>query len=325
MSLSPRPRFAAGTALLITTLLAGPGAWAAEQDIKPTCETGWSPNKDGNCMPAEALQAKLNGNQAMCASAGGTFQSATPNTCAVVAQTPRCPGGPQVRYSSATKTCVVDTTVNPPARTNYVSDCLKLTTPLKGVPPHVTHIRVLSQTEDGTELSAVAAPQSPFYSCSAPDMDSAGQLPTRLTVRVEDVVASGALRRGYTYGTLVVPFKYYMGAKELAPSATIAPYFGRRIEALGGSASFIVAAGVGVVSGSSKDAGGNAQTEQLTAFSTAWGLTFETRKPNSQNGRGLQSGILVGRDYVGRAHRAAFDQHGKTWVSVQIGYDFTDY
>lgn len=304
---------------------AGPtAALATEEIIKPICPANYErTGGTGLCKPTTTYKASLDGDQKSCSTAGGTHSS---GSCTVSDKEPSCAGSPRVRYSADADACVYDSAVQPPARSNYVSDCLKQVTQIPDAPTS-EYLYVLSQSEDNSSLNVVPAETSwltlKLY-CGVKSLPE-GQRHSMSTIKTQDVIDSGALRRGITWGTLVVPFKYYLGQKDLAASTTVAPYIGRRSEFLGGTTSFIVGAGIGLVPGSSLDASGAAQSEQLTSFSYAVGVTFETRKPNGSSGRGFQSGLVIGQDRVSRADRAKFQYQGKTWLSFQIGYDFTDF
>lgn len=120
---------------------------------------------------------------------------------------------------------------------------------------------------------------------------------------------------GLTFGTLVVPFKFRLGAeKKLVSSATIAPYMGwrwSRAQFYGLDIRPIVSAGLGIVPVT--DAATN-KTETKAAFSTAIGLTLHTVKD-----AGFTAGVVFGKDFLGKGDKGTDPSVDKMWLSVWVG------
>lgn len=122
-------------------------------------------------------------------------------------------------------------------------------------------------------------------------------------------------RTGVTFGALMVPFKFRLGDNKIVSSATIAPYAGFRtgwLSSRGLTLTPLVSAGLGLVPVT--DPATN-ETETRAAFSTATGFVITSSK-NEQ----FQAGLVVGRDYLGRADRALDPGSKKPWVSLYVGY-----
>ena len=63
-------------------------------------------------------------------------------------------------------------------------------------------------------------------------------------------------------------------------------------------------------------------TTQMAALSLAVGFVFDVAKdPKS---RPFKAGVFIGRDSVNPGPTVRYEFNRKTWIAVQIGYDFTD-
>ncbi|RZL02887.1 MAG: hypothetical protein EOP36_07015 [Rubrivivax sp.] len=127
-------------------------------------------------------------------------------------------------------------------------------------------------------------------------------------------------RSGFTFGGLVVPFKFRLGsAKEIVSSATIAPYFGYRtgwFEGVGLTFTPVLSAGLGLVPVVDTV---NGSTSTKAAFSTAVGFVIGSSKNDA-----FQAGFLLGRDYLGRTDRQLDPSVSKVWASFYVGYALAD-
>lgn len=122
-------------------------------------------------------------------------------------------------------------------------------------------------------------------------------------------------RTGFTFGGMVIPFKFYLGKdnKKLLPSSTIAPYLGYRgIEFLGLSISPVASAGLGFVPVSNPN---TSKTETKNALSTAVGLIITSPKNQAFN-----AGLVLGRDYLSTEDSTADPAVTKGWISLYFGY-----
>lgn len=171
----------------------------------------------------------------------------------------------------------------------------------------VVTLRFLSVPDD-KELGANSAAAQ---ACPAGDrVDDATQYSISRNVLLDYDV----YRSGVTFGALVVPFKFYLGGdKKISASSTIAPYVGFRGPApFGLTFTPVLSAGLGLVPVSNPDTG---KTDTKTALSTAVGMVLTARKNEAFN-----AGLLLGKDFLGRADREIDPTVGKAWFSIYVGY-----
>ena len=120
---------------------------------------------------------------------------------------------------------------------------------------------------------------------------------------------------GIAYGALVVPFKFRLGNdKKISSSATIAPYIGARwhkLQRWGVELMPIATAGLALVPLRNP---ANNETDTKAAFSTAVGITL-----NSTTQKTFSAGVLIGKDFVGKADRAFDPSVNKLWLSIWLG------
>ncbi len=153
---------------------------------------------------------------------------------------------------------------------------------------------------------------------------------TPARVHASDFNRHGAIRRGFVYGMLTTPYKYFPGSKRFQAGAPVGPYLGWRIGQSGVGGAFVTAITLGAVEGDTVKADPTDATKQvitghttLMALSAAAGLIFDiTRNPSKSP---IKVGLLAGQDWVNSADNVKYDHNRKTWVAIQIGFDFTDY
>lgn len=122
-------------------------------------------------------------------------------------------------------------------------------------------------------------------------------------------------RRGFTFGALLVPFKYFSSDKSFSGSSTIGTYVGYKFQDNRGSFTPVLSAGW-MPNISVPTANGGASVSR-SGFSLATGVIFSVDK-----GTGLQLGVLVGQDRLGSNAVAPYQYEGKTWFSLSIGFKF---
>jgi len=124
-------------------------------------------------------------------------------------------------------------------------------------------------------------------------------------------------RFGLTYGTLVVPFKYHLyGSKEFNGDCAVGPYLGYRFDKNGWwglDFKLVGFAGASAVK-VNQTVNGNETTQTLAAFSYGGGVIFEVKHE-------FQMGIIAGWDQV--SDSAKYEDNGKLWVAVGLGYSFS--
>lgn len=268
------------------------------------------------CVPNDLTKdPQTNGD--FCKELQGAFTQAVdgkPSRCELPRQVPACPAMKGVSYSPKDKACVREIVVAKSDPADYVRDCLTPVATIPNQPPGASKLYVTGQSEDGSVLTVVSAEKNRFgFGCYPIKGDPKD-------IKLEDVIRSGAGRSGWVYGGLVVPFKFYPHSGELAGSATVGPYLGWRMDGPFRTATFVVSGGISTVTAMSKDDSGESKTVPLTAWSGAFGLIFEVSKGKTP----FRAGLLVGKDWTDRKSTVRYENNARTWLALQLGFDFTD-
>lgn len=230
---------------------------------------------------------------------------------------PKVDAGKAVQPAQPAKSDTAAAAVSDPG--NYEHDCIKPFGALKkrladeGFGLGKDKLYVASQ--DGINLQVLPANDGTIFGCNPID----GQ---QTKVTVDEVVASGSFRSGWVYGVLVAPFKFYPHSGEIAASSTIGPYLGWRMDRnfLGVSTTWVLSSGIGSVTAKDKDESGQVKSAQLTALSGSTGLVFEINKGKNP----FRAGVLIGKDWIDRKSSITYENNGRTWFALQLGYDWTD-
>ncbi|EPT8452262.1 hypothetical protein ACVS4I_003092 [Vibrio fluvialis] len=122
-----------------------------------------------------------------------------------------------------------------------------------------------------------------------------------------------ASKFGWQYGALIAPYKYYTSNGDLSGGATIAPYFGWRlnIEPINFSFTPILFAGPTMVNVEKSDG----SDSNVFGVSMGTGLLLELHKE-------FNMGFVLGYDVVSKSED--FDNNGRPWLSVSFGYNFSN-
>ena len=135
------------------------------------------------------------------------------------------------------------------------------------------------------------------------------------TIAKKDLLAHDFKRSGFTFGGLVVPFKFRLGGDNaVTSSSTVAPYVGltsRHLQFFGVSLNPVVTAGVGFVPIVNPATGAS---ETKSAFSFGAGFVMTSSK-NEQ----FSAGLLFGRDVLSKSDRALDPNADKPWLSFYLG------
>ena len=203
---------------------------------------------------------------------------------------------------------------------NFIGDCFKVFITTKdtlGNDISAGWYLTLSQAKDTDALDLVKV-KSAGYICSVDDPDPDTKKPTRVTATASELMKLGAQRTGWVYGALILPYKYHFDDKSFSSEASIGPYLGRRSTL--GNISYIwtLTAGLTPLSVDSVDQNGNKKSTSLLAFTSAIGLMFELNKGASP----FRAGIFYGRDMVSSNSAVTYTHDRKTWLAVQLGWDF---
>lgn len=136
---------------------------------------------------------------------------------------------------------------------------------------------------------------------------------TELYVSAAD--AKNAVRLGWEYGVLAIPFKIQLtGKNSLSGEASVGGYFGYRLPLFDTGLVFTPVLFAGASSISAPDTSGKKPTTKtFTGVSYGFGLVTRIKD-------GFQAGIIVGQDHVDSSSKYAYND--KPWISFEIGYSF---
>ena len=173
-------------------------------------------------------------------------------------------------------------------------------------------VPVLGATAKPQEVAAAeAAAAAAKAQCGAVPVATVGQ---SLLLDPEMLRKSPPERFGWTYGTLVVPYKYQIkGDRSLSGGATLGGYAGFRGSPFGSpSLVFMGFAGATKVDVPTTK-NGQAVTESVAGLSYGVGVLGSIKDA-------FKLGLVIGADRVD--NKLGYVNNGKTWISFSLGYDF---
>lgn len=230
--------------------------------------------------------------------------------------------------SGDTARCNYESTIATSAVGDYISDCFEINAVPAGseVQKNETYF-VSGQRElddDDTELTLVRGKVNWVpLGCRA----KGGPV---VKLRASQLIEAGASRYGYSFGFLTMPYKYFPKEKGFVVNAPIGGYLGWRAGQAGSG--YTVAAALtlssvkaDIVDPNTLDANGKPTVTgeaDVAALSGAVGIMFDILK--STRGKPFKAGVFVGQDLVSKDPTVHYKYNRKTWVAVQIGFDFTD-
>jgi hypothetical protein len=128
-----------------------------------------------------------------------------------------------------------------------------------------------------------------------------------------------AFREGFTWGGLVIPFKFYTKSHSVKSNASVVGFAGYEGWFPGVSLSAVAALGLGTAQSSTTSSGGNTgsggSTSTLATYTAAVGVILAFG-----DGGTTKLGLMTGRDYQGNP--ATFAYENKQWISLSIGAGF---
>jgi hypothetical protein len=214
---------------------------------------------------------------------------------------------------------------------DYIGDCFKL--PIK---PAGTNLEtgkdylVTGQKDagkDDRELVLVDAKPPGLLSISCNAAKGGAVHPGLLA---SGLIEAGAVRKGYTYGFLTMPYKYFPSEKSFVTGVPIGGYLGWRSGQAGSGRTAAAAVTLGSVKANTVDPAkldANSKptvtgTADVAALSFAFGLMFDLLK--SPAGKPFKAGVFIGKDIVNNDPSIDYRFNRKPWIAIQLGYDFTD-
>lgn len=309
-------------------LLAAPGAQAADAPpIEPKCDAPFAYDAGTKACKAGPAFKDLKGD--LCTANFGTLsgEQCTP-PAADKTPKPTC-GDSRFRFKDGK--CFVDDSMPSSSEGDYVGDCFTVrgvtqTIREKGMaPPDGSEYRLLMVTSqkdisDGKDRELKVVDADFFWKplwCLA-----RGGAEVK-TIKASELVESGAARRGWVFGAMVVPFKYYKDGGSQTGNLSVGPYAGWRYSRNGSGFTLAVSAALSTLQGEVRDATDKIiDRPQLVGYTAAVGVLWDiSKRPGA---RPFQLGFVMGQDRVGRSNVTKFRQNGETWYALQVGYRFTD-
>jgi hypothetical protein len=244
--------------------------------------------------------------------------------------------------TGVTATCTYEATQNSASSGDYLGDCFIIQAGVPSFPDLGPEERYIvtkqSGSPDNPRLSLVPADTwrwwlfKPFQSY----VPGKGCAPTGtkampIQVPASALAESGAVRIGWVWGALSMPYKYYPGSKQFDAGLPIGAYLGWRIGQPGAGGTLAAAFTLGSVKARTidpniKDANGVAKITgdtTVAALSGAIGYVVDITRNVDKNP--FKVGFFVGKDFVNGSDNILYTNNRKTWVALQIGYQFTDY
>jgi hypothetical protein len=281
------------------------------------------PNPDKDTCPAAGFElGKKANNEPTCVAVAG---APVPK--------PECnplPGfAGKIKDSGKEVRCVYEATLPVSAPGDYLGDCFKI----KAVPTGTSlapgrDYFVSAQRElpgDDRDLTLVPGHNGSFpLGCKA-----VGGPQHR--VNASTLVEAGASRHGYAYGFLTMPYKYFPGQKSFQVNVPIGGYLGWRRGQAGSGVTTAFAVTLSSVKANTVDPKtidpttnkpAVTGTADVAALAGAFGVVFDVLK--SGRGKPFKAGIFIGKDAVSRDPTIDYRFNRKTWIAIQLGYDFTD-
>lgn len=312
--------------------------WAAEPNlvqITPHCtQPGFKLTADSKSCENDATFFSGKTTQTDCTAVQGVWTpgaAAGAGTCA--APKPATPSCGDLATTSRVQfkdgACFYDNSPAVSDDSNYIGDCFVPTTTLDNGLSAGKKYMAIAESTDKTQLRMVPATSNFLVFCTPESISGKDNAPTSsVLVTKQSLMDSGPVRTGWVYGVLTLPYKFYTGDKSVSPQTSIGPYLGARASLWGLSWTHAVTLGLTHFSALTKDAQGkyvldadnNPIRTEKTGFTMAYGWMFDV----SKGAKPFKSGVFIGRDYASKDNGITLPNSGKTWVAVQLGFDFTE-
>jgi len=126
----------------------------------------------------------------------------------------------------------------------------------------------------------------------------------------------------FTAGTVIIPFKLRVQKFDFSKDVTLGPAVAVRFRLSCYKPHFVnVMGGIGITSVTldMNTTGGNMEeSTEVPALTPSLGFVFELNKI-------VQTGLFCGWDFVGHNDQFHFIYHGKTWISIGLGYSLISF
>ena len=309
-------------------LLAAPGAHAADPTpIAPKCDLPYVYDAGTKACKPSATFKDLKGE--LCT---GNFGTLAAEECKPPAADkmpkPNC-GDSRFRFKEGQ--CFVDDSTPSSSEGDYVGDCFTIRgvtpalrdkgmAPLPGADYRLMLVTSQKDISDGKDRELKVVDAKFFWKPLWCVTEGGAEVKT---IKASEMLESGAARRGWVFGAMVVPFKYYKEGGSQTGNLSVGPYAGWRYSRNGSGFTLAVSAALSTIQGEVRDSANNfIDRPQLVGYTAAVGVLWDiSKRPGA---RPFQLGFVVGQDRVGRSNVTKFQQNGETWFALQVGYRFTD-
>ncbi|QUJ69844.1 hypothetical protein KDD30_16860 (plasmid) [Photobacterium sp. GJ3] len=135
---------------------------------------------------------------------------------------------------------------------------------------------------------------------------------TKVHLKKSETKIHEADQFGWQYGGLIAPYKYYTSNDDLTGAATIAPYFGWRLNfpSLNFSFTPVLFAGPTMINATKSDG----SSTNLFGLSSGAGVLMTLHQE-------FNMGFLLGYDVT--SDEEEFENNGRPWISISFGLDFS--
>jgi len=175
---------------------------------------------------------------------------------------------------------------------------------------------ISAQVQDTGDSGSMCPESSPSGSSTSETTPLTITPSTQFYVAADDLDAA-AVREGWAYGALVVPFKFELSGKNaILSSATLGGYLGYRfpIDLWGVEFRPVLFGGLSEIPTS--QATGGSSSSQTTVAGVSWGAGLITTIKDT-----FDVGIVVGFDHIDSAEH--FDYQDHPWISIELGIPLT--
>lgn len=133
-----------------------------------------------------------------------------------------------------------------------------------------------------------------------------------------DTTIGAYYREGFTWGAMVIPYKFYVKDKTFKGNPSTVAFIGYEGWFPGVSLAGVMALGPGIAQSASSSSAAAASTKST---STTTGVTYTAATGLIATFSGvIKAGLLVGWDWQGSGNN--FQYEGKTWIALSVGAGF---
>ncbi|HET7765741.1 MAG TPA: hypothetical protein VFK92_11695 [Burkholderiales bacterium] len=185
--------------------------------------------------------------------------------------------------------------------------------------PAGTVVRVINgTTADSVKVRVESLKKAkPSVDCSLPQIEPYAEY----TISTADLAKHDYIRRGISYGTLVVPFKYQTHDHSLQPGVTLGGYLGLQWPFWGLDSDYNFTVTPLVFAGGSWATTPQSQPNGSASNSNQLGISYGAGAFVTLNNV-YQLGLIAGWDRLGSNASPPSPYEGKAWVSFAIGWNF---